>query len=170
MSASPHTEPFLEQAWGLVLARAGVNPERFDLLPVPGAAVAGYNQAAAYPPGETLVDNSEDLLRGELLREANSPEHRAKHRIAIYEDVDPEDAEAMAVLLGKLRHEVRHAEQRDACGQARSIWTSWLTSCARIRWAACPAARSCTTSSRWRPTPTRPAPNYYAPRACRTWC
>ena len=108
----------LEHAWDLVLARAGVDPDRFHLLPVPGAAVAGYNKAACYPPGELLVDDPDDLLRGELLREANAPEHRANHRIAIYEDINPEDDQAMAVLLGKLRHEVRHAEQRDACGQA----------------------------------------------------
>jgi hypothetical protein len=43
VSASAHTEPFPEQAWELVLARAGVDPDRFHLLPVPGAAVAGYN-------------------------------------------------------------------------------------------------------------------------------
>jgi len=52
-----------------------------------------------------------------MLVEANLPEHRKKHRIAIYEDVNPDDPIGVATMAAKLRHELRHAEQRDACGE-----------------------------------------------------
>jgi hypothetical protein len=45
-----------------------------------GAAVRGFNRAASYPPGISLVDDPDDIIRGEALDEANRPEHRDKHR------------------------------------------------------------------------------------------
>jgi hypothetical protein len=44
------------------------------------------------------------------------PEHRDKHRVAIYEDVDHDDPVAVAIMAATLRHELRHAEQREAGG------------------------------------------------------
>lgn len=116
MSISPDAEPFIAAIWERVLGHAAVDPERFHLLPVAGAAVRGCNQAACYPPGNELYDEPEDLLRGAILNEANLSEHRHKHRIAIYEDIDEDDPLAVAVMAAKLRHEVRHGEQREVCG------------------------------------------------------
>jgi len=107
----------MEAIWDQVVRASGVDASHVHLLPIPGAAVRGFNQAACYPPGEFLVGDPEDLVRGEMLVEANLDEHREKHRIAIYEDVDPEDPVAIAVLAAKLRHELRHAEQRETCGE-----------------------------------------------------
>jgi hypothetical protein len=106
----------MEDAWNRAVRAAGIAPSRVHLLPIPGVAVRGFNQAACYPPDIGLVDDPVDLLRGAMLVEANLPEHRAKHRIAIYEDVDSDDRVAVATMAGTLRHELRHAEQRDACG------------------------------------------------------
>jgi hypothetical protein len=106
----------MEAIWDRAVAACGLDPSTVHLLPVAGAAVHGFNQAACYPPGHVLVDDPDDLVRGAVLEEANQPEHMMKHRIAIYEDVDPDDPTAVAVLGAKLRHELRHAEQREACG------------------------------------------------------
>lgn len=112
MSVSPGTEWFMEQAWNRVIASTRMDPSQLHLLPISGAAVVGHNQAACYPPSCVLLDEPDDLLRGAILVEANLPCHRDKHRIAIYEDVDPADSTAVAIMAAKLRHEVRHA-----CGQ-----------------------------------------------------
>ncbi len=103
-------------AWDDVVRVSGLDPSRVHLLPVPGAAVADHNKAACYPPHIDLQDEPHDLLHGAMLEEANLPEHRDKHRIAIYEDIDGDDPLAVAIMAGTLRHELRHAEQREAWG------------------------------------------------------
>lgn len=103
--------------WDLAVQASGLSHNEVHLLPVPGAAVSGYNQAANYPAGRTLIDDPEDLLHGDMLAEANHPDNINKHRVAIYEDVDRDNPVAVAILAGKLRHELRHAEQRVACGE-----------------------------------------------------
>lgn len=107
----------MEAVWGEVVQSTGFKPDDVHLLPVLGAAVHGHNQAASYPPGWELVEEAHDLLRGARLDEANLPEHINKYRVAIYEDVDAEDPLALAILAGKLRHELRHAEQQEAAGE-----------------------------------------------------
>jgi hypothetical protein len=108
----------MEAVWDVAVRASGLDPEQVHLLPIPGAAVRGFNQAVCYPPGDLLIDDPEDLIRGNALDEANSSEHIRKHRIAIYEDVDPDDPFEVALLGAKLRHELRHAEQHEACGKA----------------------------------------------------
>lgn len=118
MSVSVRAEPFLVDLWDEAISFAGVNPERFHLLPVDGAAVQGAPKAACYPPKLRLCEEPEDLLRGEALVEANDVAFRDKHRIAIYEDIDEDDPVDLAIAAAKLRHEIRHGEQRDTCGRA----------------------------------------------------
>lgn len=102
--------------WDEVVRASGFDPSQVHLLPVPGAAIPEHNKAACYPPHIELVDEPHDLLRGAMLDEANSSEHQGKHRIAIYEEVDAEDRVAVAIMAATLRHELRHAEQREALG------------------------------------------------------
>jgi hypothetical protein len=118
MSVSPTTEAFMADAWNAALNHANVPADEFHLLPVPGAPAPGGNKAACYPPRRRLWDEEDDLLRGPILDEANLPEHRNKHRVAIYADVNPADPVALAILGATLRHEIRHGEQRIACGQS----------------------------------------------------
>lgn len=117
MSCSPEVEPFLEALWLDALADAEADPDRYHLLAVPGAAVSGHIKAATYPPGRMLIDDPEDIIRGSTLAEANLAEHQYKHRIAIFEDIDEDDPVAVGIAAGKLRHEIRHGEQRERCGQ-----------------------------------------------------
>jgi hypothetical protein len=116
MTASAETEPFMLTVWDEVVQASGLDPSQVHLLPVPGAAVSEHNKAVCYPLHIELMDEPQDLLRGAMLAEANLPEHREKHRIAIYEDVDADDPIAIAIMAATLRHEVRHAEQREAWG------------------------------------------------------
>jgi hypothetical protein len=116
MTASAETEPFMLTVWDEVVHSSGLDPSQVHLLPVPGAAVPEHNKAACYPLHIELIDEPHDLLRGAMLAEANLPEHQDKHRIAIYEDVDADDPTAIAVMAATLRHELRHAEQREAWG------------------------------------------------------
>ena len=58
-----------------------------------------------------------DLIRGPALEEASSAAMINKQRIAIYADFDEADPLEPAIVGGKLRHELRHAEQRlSPCG------------------------------------------------------
>jgi hypothetical protein len=113
MTASAETEPFALDVWNEAVLASGLDPLRVHLLPVPGAAVADHNKAACYPPHIDLIDEPHDLLRGAMLTEANLSEHRDKHRIAIYEDVDADNPQAVAIMAATLRHELRHVEQRE---------------------------------------------------------
>ncbi len=64
-----------------------------------------------------MDDEPGDVIRGPALEEANFPEIINKQRIAIYSDFDEDDPVELAILGGKLRHEIRHAEQRlSTCG------------------------------------------------------
>ena len=116
MTASAETEQFMLAAWDDAVQSSGLNASAVHLLPVPGAAVSESNKAACYPPHVELVEEPHDLLRGAMLTESNLPEHQGKHRIAIYEDVDQDDPVAVATMAATLRHELRHAEQREVCG------------------------------------------------------
>lgn len=118
MSVSPKTDPFIQEAWDQAVASSGLHAAGVHLLPVPGAAVQGTNKAACYPRDKVLVDDPDDLLHGPMLAEANLPQIRPMHRIAIYEDVDEDDPVAIAILAATLRHELRHAEQHETCGEA----------------------------------------------------
>lgn len=80
-------------------------------------AVPKYGKKAAYyPPGVYVRPDDEDLLHGRDLELANTPDFIRHHVIAVYSDIDWGDHIQEGLLAAKLRHEVRHAEQFDACG------------------------------------------------------
>jgi len=82
------------------------------LLAVPGCADPDAPKAASYPADKRLQEESGDLVRGPALAEANSDAVIGKQRIAIYTDFDEADPVELAIVGAKLRHELRHAEQR----------------------------------------------------------
>ncbi len=114
MAVSENADPPLVDAWRVALAHAGLDENDFYVLACPGTVVEGYAKAASYEPG--VEQDEDDLLTGEVLAEANDPEHRMKHRVAVFDDVDWDDPVKVAVLTATLRHEIEHARQRVACG------------------------------------------------------
>jgi hypothetical protein len=52
------------------------------------------------------------MICGRALDEANSPDVINRQRIAVCADFDEDDPLELAILGAKLRHELRHAEQR----------------------------------------------------------
>jgi hypothetical protein len=114
MAISPGVEQPLAEAWHVAVSHAGVDEAELYLLSAPGAVVVGSPKGVSYEPGLELEEN--EFLRGELLVEANQHDVRARHRIAVYEDVDWDDMVRAAILTATLRHELEHARQRIVCG------------------------------------------------------
>lgn len=112
MTVSPEVSPVVATQWQLGLAEAGIGEADAHLLAVDGRAPDDEPKAACYPAGRVLVDEPGDMLRGPALEEANSSTVINKQRIAVYADFDEDDPLELAMLGGKLRHELRHAEQR----------------------------------------------------------
>jgi|GEM_PF-5125976 len=117
MTISPAITPAVAAQWRLALAEAEIGETDAHLLSVAGQAPPNEPKAAYYPAGRSLVDEPGDIIRGPALEEANSVAVINKQRIAIYADFDETDPLDLAIVGGKLRHELRHAEQRlSACG------------------------------------------------------
>jgi hypothetical protein len=116
MAVSDQAEPFIIEAWALALDHAGLDDDDFYLLACPGTVVEEYPKGISYEP-ETEREQ-DDFLSGAVLVDANEPAHRAKHRVAVFEDVDQDDPVALAILTATLRHEIEHGRQRMACGGA----------------------------------------------------
>ena len=82
IAVSARAESRLVDAWRGALCHAGLNEGDFYLLPCPGAPADEHAKGNNYEPG---VEQGEDeFRRGEVLAEANVPEHRAKHRVAVF--------------------------------------------------------------------------------------
>ena len=82
MAVSARAESRLVDAWRVALCHAALNEGDFYLLPCPGAPADKHAKGNNYEPG---VEQGEDeFRRGEVLAEANVPEHRAKHRVAVF--------------------------------------------------------------------------------------
>jgi hypothetical protein len=107
----------LQRAWDEALQSSLLDGSQVHVFPVPVAAAFHEQTAICYAPDIELVDEAPHLLCGATLIEANSPEHKHKHRIAIEVNIDDDDPLATAIVAGKLRHELRHVEQRLVCGE-----------------------------------------------------
>lgn len=112
MTISDEITPPIAEQWRLAVAHAGVDEADVHLLSITGRAGPDAPKAATYPAGNPLVEESDDLIRGPALVEANTAEVINKHRVAIYADFDEGDPVELAIVGGKLRHELRHVEQR----------------------------------------------------------
>jgi len=99
----------LDKQWELALADAGVDGEtcrRYDFNPREVKSPLG---AAWFPPGEVL-ELTDHFPDGDLLEDANSPESRGLHRVAVWPD------RRESVIGARLRHELEHAAQWDRFG------------------------------------------------------
>jgi hypothetical protein len=112
MTISPDASSSLGVVWGSVVRDAGVGDDAVHLLVLPGEPAPGMPKAASYPAGRILADEPEDIIRGAALVEANEPEIVPKQRIAVYAAFDEADPFEVAIVAAKLRHELRHGEQR----------------------------------------------------------
>lgn len=106
---SPGARASLEKVWGLALSAAGFACDDVRLFTTLGSAPKGEPQAAYLKPDEYLCDPC-GPFRDQALEDANREENVTEHRVAVYV-VEHGDDLAEAVLAGKLRHELRHAEQ-----------------------------------------------------------
>ncbi|WP_445152447.1 hypothetical protein [Baekduia sp. Peel2402] len=106
----------LVDLWHDVVDQAGVDEDRFMLLAVSGDPEHGGAKAAWFWPRLRVYAHHNVLTPG-AAKEANQPANLRRHRVAIYSDFDAEDPVAAARIAAMLRHEVRHAQQFDACGK-----------------------------------------------------
>lgn len=134
MTISPEVTPAVATQWQLALAEAGIGEADVHLLTVDGRAPADEPKAASYPAGRVLVEEPGDMICGPGLEEANSPEVINKQRIAVYAEFNETDPLELAILGGKLRHELRHAEQRlHPCGPELFSLVELADEIARVR-------------------------------------
>jgi hypothetical protein len=117
VTVSPTTPPFLVEAWNLAVRSAGFDPADVYLLPLPRAPGPNDGQAALFHRGLCVIPPQGSIRDEVLAGEAN--EHIEQHRVAVYTDV-PDDALSAATVAGKMRHELRHAEQIEAGGE--QLW------------------------------------------------
>jgi hypothetical protein len=119
VTACANAEDFIVREWEAALADAGVSPRDYHLITCPGAIVQGYPKAVCYEPGGKRV--ADGFLYGAQLDEANAARNINRHRIAVFEDVDSDDALELALLAGMLRHEIQHGIQRELCPDAFAL-------------------------------------------------
>jgi hypothetical protein len=121
MSISGSASEAMVGQWRLALADAGVHEDQVHLIAVPGLPGPKAPKAITYVAGAELKEEipEEAILSGTALREANSPAYIDKVRVAATFTGYPEDQPVdLAILAGKLRHEVRHVEHR-----LSPVWT-----------------------------------------------
>lgn len=119
MSYSRDAELFIVREWRAALKDADVNEGDYHLIVCPGASASGYGQAVTLPKGLALTgaeDSDHIIASEEKISEANHRHNIDRHRIACYEDLDPDHPEELAYLAAVLRHEIEHGKQRDALG------------------------------------------------------
>jgi hypothetical protein len=115
-SDSDAASTLLDSVFTEVLAQAGQREDRFFLVVLPGRPAPNGRHAAFYQPGP-IDEDPADILHGAQLAHANTPEVVDRHRIAAFASINWDEPLQEAALAGRLRHEVRHAEQYDELGQ-----------------------------------------------------
>jgi hypothetical protein len=126
MSVSEDAEDFIIALWGDALADAGVDDADVHLVVCAGAAGPGPTTGASYNRGDELpgsLDADGIVVTSQKLAEANAPENRSRLRVAILEDVDPDDPEEVAFLAAVMRHELEHCKQWQAGSEASALYS-----------------------------------------------
>jgi hypothetical protein len=104
---------FIGDELPLAIEHAGFAPDRVKVWTCTGGERDGC-RAIWFKP--TMKIDDDRFLSDEQKQEAELPEHRDKHRIAIFHDA-PIAADLASALMGALlRHELEHARQFDVAG------------------------------------------------------
>src|SRR5258708_941704 len=91
-------------------------------LPTSASASERSGRTASwYRPGFVILDAPNGLLRGVQREAGNGSSTRDLHRVAILDTFDPEDPYGLAIIGGRLRHEIEHAIQWDRGGR-ECLW------------------------------------------------
>lgn len=125
VSHSPDAEDFVVAEWRAALNDAGVAEADYHLITCPGAAVTGHAKAVSFDPGLVLYGDEDEggvVVQPPKIAEANANENVWRHRIAVLEDIDPDDVEELAFLSAVLRHEIEHAKQRTISREAFGLY------------------------------------------------
>lgn len=105
----------IHEEWEAALDDAGLTSEQCVLLLSDRPPTEKGRGAQWFQPGMTIQADDDDLVTEELAEEANSLENRDRHRIVVRRTL-ANDPVSVAGFSGKLRHELEHARQWDACG------------------------------------------------------
>jgi hypothetical protein len=114
MSVSANASEAMVGQWRAALADAGLTEDQVHLIVVPGLPGPRTPKAITYVAGVEIREDlpEEAILSGEALREANSPACIDKVRVAIFAGYPEDEPVDLAIMAGKLRHELRHVEHR----------------------------------------------------------
>jgi hypothetical protein len=103
----------VQEEWDAALEDAGFTSAEcaMFLSDVPSKSGRG---AQWFEPGMT-IEADDDLVSEELAADANAPQHVDWHRVVVRRPL-MSDPVSIAAFSGKLRHELEHARQWNACG------------------------------------------------------
>jgi hypothetical protein len=104
----------IQEEWEAALEDAGLASEGCVLFLSDSTPLDEGRGAQWWEPGMT-IEPDDQLVTENLAAEANSPENRDRHRIVVRRPFTSDPA-SVARFSGKLRHELEHARQWDACG------------------------------------------------------
>jgi hypothetical protein len=103
--------------WNRALADAGIAREQARYWLCEGFGRDGEERAATWwMPGREIEDDT--FLSPQQKQEAENDANQPLHRIALFKDHGEESEERIAIVGGLLRHELHHARQFEAAGQA----------------------------------------------------
>jgi hypothetical protein len=125
VSISTDAEEFVVAEWRAAIAHAQVDESDFHLITCPGAPVHGEVKGVHFERGDILCGDAREggiVVQQPKIDEANADENLWRHRIAVYEDIDPDDDVELAYLAGLLRHEIEHGKQRMAAPEAFGLY------------------------------------------------
>ena len=125
MTVSEDAEDFIVAQWHSALADAGLDDADVHLVVCAGAAVSGPPTGASYNRGDELtgaLDADGIVVTPEKVREANAHGNISRYRVAVLEDIDPEDPIEVAFLAAVIRHELEHCRQWEAGSQASKLY------------------------------------------------
>jgi hypothetical protein len=106
----------VKDEWEAALEDAGLSGEECLVRLTDRSPTDTGRGAQWWEPGMT-IEADENLVTEELAAELNSPENLHRHRVVVRRPLTSGPV-AIAAFSGKLRHELEHARQWNACGHA----------------------------------------------------